>query len=77
MPSIQIKNVPEQAHAVLRERAARAHQSLQEYLLGRLIAETERPTMAELMAEIEGREDNIEVAPGVLVDLLHEERAGR
>jgi len=32
MPSVQIKDVPEQTHAVLRQRAAAAHQSLQEYL---------------------------------------------
>ncbi|MGH3595358.1 MAG: FitA-like ribbon-helix-helix domain-containing protein, partial [Mycobacterium sp.] len=32
MPSVQIKDVPENVHRVLRERAARAHQSLQEYL---------------------------------------------
>jgi len=29
---VQIKDVPEQTHAVLRQRAAAAHQSLQEYL---------------------------------------------
>ena len=37
MPSVQIKDVPEQTHAVLRQRAAAAHQSLQEYLRARLI----------------------------------------
>jgi hypothetical protein len=30
MTSVQIKGVPEQTHAVLRQRAALAHQSLQE-----------------------------------------------
>jgi plasmid stability protein len=30
MPSVQIKDVPERTHAVLRPRAAAAHQSLQE-----------------------------------------------
>jgi plasmid stability protein len=37
MVSIQIKGVPEETHAVLRRRAAMAHQSLQEYLRSRLI----------------------------------------
>ena len=36
MPSVQIKDVPEGTHAVLRQRAAAAHQSLQEYLLWQL-----------------------------------------
>jgi plasmid stability protein len=49
MPSVQIKNVPEQTHAVLRQRAAAAHQSLQEYLRARLIEEASEPTLEELL----------------------------
>ena len=45
MPSVQVKDVPEHTHAVLRRRAAAAHQSLQEYLRMRLIAEAETPTV--------------------------------
>ncbi|WP_420891120.1 FitA-like ribbon-helix-helix domain-containing protein, partial [Mycobacterium persicum] len=45
MPSVQIKDVPEDTHRVLRERAARAHQSLQEYLRSRLIADANQPTL--------------------------------
>lgn len=49
MPSVQIKDVPEQTHAVLRQRAARAHQSLQEYLRSRLIDEARMPTVEEVL----------------------------
>lgn len=49
MPNVQIKDVPPETHAVLRARAARAHQSLQEYLLGRLIAEASTPTVDEVL----------------------------
>ncbi|CAN5294459.1 hypothetical protein BH18ACT5_BH18ACT5_00680 [soil metagenome] len=45
MPSIQIKEVPDRVHATLRRRAAMAGQSLQEYLLSRLIADADRPTL--------------------------------
>ena len=55
MPSVQIKNVPAKTHAVLRRRAAAAHQSLQEYLRARLIAEAERPTVAEVLDRAAGR----------------------
>ena len=55
MPSIQIKDVPEQAHAVLRQRAAAAHQSLQEYLRSRLIDEASRPTLDEVLDRAGGR----------------------
>ncbi len=49
VPSVQIKDVPESTHAVLRQRAAAAHQSLQEYLRSRLIAEASRPTVEEVL----------------------------
>jgi hypothetical protein len=55
MPSIQIKGVPEEVHAVLRRRAASARQSLQEYLLSRLIEEASRPTLEEVLDRAGGR----------------------
>src|ERR1700757_698700 len=55
MPSVQIKDVPEDTHRVLRERAARAHQSLQEYLRSRLIAEANQPTLDEVLARVAAR----------------------
>jgi plasmid stability protein len=39
MPSVQIKNVPDDVHRTLRTRAAAAGQSLQEYLLALLVEE--------------------------------------
>lgn len=55
MPSVQIKNVPEQTHAILRQRAAAAHQSLQEYLRARLIEEASEPTLDEVLDRAGGR----------------------
>ena len=55
MPSVQIKDVPEQTHAVLRQRAAAAHQSLQEYLRARLIEEASQPTLEEILDRAGGR----------------------
>jgi hypothetical protein len=55
MPSVQIKDVPEHTHAVLRRRAAAAHQSLQEYLRGRLIDEASEPTLDEVLDRAGGR----------------------
>ncbi len=52
MPSVQIKDVPAETHAVLRRRAAEAGQSLQEYLRSRLIEEASRPTLEEVLARI-------------------------
>ncbi len=55
MPSVQIKDVPEPIHAILRQRAAAAHQSLQEYLRARLIEEASEPTLDEVLDRAGGR----------------------
>ena len=55
MPSVHIRNVPEYTHAVLRQRAAAAHQSLQEYLRARLIEEASEPTLDEILDRAGGR----------------------
>jgi len=48
VPSIQVKDVPDDVHAVLRRRAAAAGQSLQEYLLGRLVEDARTMTVDEV-----------------------------
>ena len=55
VPSIQVKDVPVEVHAVLRRRAAAAGQSLQEYLLARLVADAEVPTLDEVLDRAGGR----------------------
>jgi plasmid stability protein len=55
MPSVQIKDFPDDVHAVLRQRAAAAHQSLQEYLRTKLIEEAGRPTVDEVLDRAGGR----------------------
>jgi hypothetical protein len=52
---VQIKGVPEPVHAELRRRAAIAGQSLQEYLLSRLIEETSHPPLSEVLDRAGGR----------------------
>ena len=76
MPSVQIKDVPDDVHAVLRQRAALAHQSLQEYLLSWLIVETSRPTLDEVLARAGGRSGG-SVPLKAAAKTLREERARR
>ena len=73
MATIQIKNVPDAAHAVLRQRAAAAGQSLQEYLLGKIVASTRKPTLDEVLNRIEYRSGG-SVPLGAAADQLREER---
>lgn len=76
MPSVQIKDVPDDTHRVLRERAARAHQSLQEYLRSRLIAEAKEPTFEEVLDRAATRNGG-DVSFGTAVDQLRAERDRR
>ncbi|MDQ3677970.1 MAG: hypothetical protein M3401_14445 [Actinomycetota bacterium] len=76
MPSIQIKDVPEETHAVLRQRAAAARQSLQEYLRSRLIDEAGTPTLDEILDRAGGRAGG-SVPFSVSAETLREDRARR
>lgn len=49
MKNVQVRNVPERVHRVLRRRAAEAGQSLQEYLLKLLEESAARPSMKEFL----------------------------
>lgn len=55
MATIQTKNVPDDVHQKLRERAAAAGKSLQEYTLGLFVRETRQPTLNEVLDRIEHR----------------------
>ncbi len=49
---IQIRNVPDTVHRVLKARAAREGMSLSDYIKRELSAQTKRPTMEEWLDEI-------------------------
>jgi len=55
MPSIQVKDVPDEVHAELRRRAANSGKSLQEYLLAHLIDEAHQPSLDELLDRVDQR----------------------
>lgn len=55
MPSVQIRNVPEEAHRRLKARAAMRGQSLSEYALMELLISLDRPTIEELAARVRAR----------------------
>ena len=55
VPSIQVKDVPDEVHATLRRRAAAAGMSMQEYLLARLEEDASTPTLEEVLDRAGGR----------------------
>ena len=50
---IQVRNVPEKIHRILKVRAAQAGTTLSEYLLAELTQIAERPTLEDVLARME------------------------
>jgi plasmid stability protein len=75
MSSLQIRDIPETTHRVLKQRAAAAGQSLSEYALGQLTMLTDRPTIAELSSRIEANSTPAPTTPAA--DILRAERDSR
>jgi hypothetical protein len=76
MATIQIKNVSDKAHAVLRQRAAAAGQSLQEYMLAWIERSASRPTVDEVLDRVSHRSGG-RLSAGDVVRQLREERDHR
>jgi hypothetical protein len=55
VPNVLIRELPDDVHAELQERAARQGQSLQQYLVGELTRLAAVPTLDELLDRIEHR----------------------
>lgn len=55
MKSLQVRNVPEPTHNVLRQRAAAAGMSLSDYVLAELERIASRPSVAEVLRRAEAR----------------------
>jgi plasmid stability protein len=53
---IQVRNVSDSVHRILKSRAAQAGMSLSDYLLAELRQIAERPTMDELRKRLQQRE---------------------
>ncbi|MDT5066995.1 MAG: antitoxin FitA [Mycobacterium sp.] len=64
MVAITVRDVPDGVRDELAARAARAGQSLQEYLRGLLVATADKPTVDEVLARARARV----AATGVRVD---------
>lgn len=75
MGTLQVRGVPDDVSRVLKERAARAGQSLSEYVLTELKRLASQPTIDELWERIKAKGP---VDPGVsATDIIRAERAER
>ncbi len=72
---IQVRNVPDNVHRILKSRAAQAGMSLSDYLLAELRKIAERPTMEELRKRLQQMEPvNLPVSAA---EMVREEREKR
>ena len=74
--TIQVRDVPEDVHEVLRVRAARAGLSLSEYLRREVSGLARRPTAEEFLARVTARDDAA-VDTEQIVAEIHAERDTR
>lgn len=55
MPNILVRDLPDDVHGALQQRAEQQGQSLQQYLTNQLTRLVERPTTEELFARVDRR----------------------
>lgn len=77
MPSVQIKNVPPDVHQILRERASKAGQSLQAYLLAGLEEQASKPTNEEVFDRINKECSGGDVSFEFATRVIREDRDAR
>jgi plasmid stability protein len=75
MATVQIKNVPSDVHQILRDRASKAGQSLQAYLLAQLEEQASKPTIKELFERVE--HSGGQLSPARAAKLVREDRDAR
>ena len=74
MKNIQIRNVPERTHSVLRRRAAASGKSLQEYLLSMVNDAAAKPSVEEVLQRVE-RRSGAAISMKEVVAALRQDRA--
>ena len=74
MPNLLVRDIPEEVHAALAQRAKQEGQSLQQYLARELTRLAEKPSVSQVLDRIEERNGG-EVGLGQAVEDLARERA--
>lgn len=74
--NVAVRDVPEDVHAALQRRAEHRRQSLQQYLATELRRIAERPSIGEVLDEVETQHGG-RVGPATAVAHVEEERGQR
>lgn len=73
MPNVLVRDLPDDIHSALQRRAAASGQSLQQYLVAELTRLAARPTLSDVIAQIEALQGG-HVGLSTAVADLHAER---
>jgi plasmid stability protein len=76
MATIQVRNIPDDVYLTYRSRALAARQSVQEYLLDKLVTDARRPTVRGWMREARANA-TADVMTTDVLDAIDEGRSGR
>ena len=77
MATIQIRNVPAEAHDQLQRRASNSGRSLQQYMLDAVCREAEMASMEELLARNRAEAlayGEIDLDPALIVEIIRSDR---
>jgi plasmid stability protein len=74
MPNLLVRDVPDDVHAALQQRAERQGQSLQQFLTAELRRLARRPSVDEVLDRIERRRDGGHVGLARAAQDLREDR---
>ncbi len=77
MPNVLIRNLDPAVHSVLTARAEARGQSLQQYLTAELTEMAGKPTLTELIEEIQQQPAQPRISPDDIISAIHEGREGR
>jgi antitoxin FitA len=72
---LQVRNVPEDVHARLKERARAAGMSMSEYVLRELKELADKPSLDEIWRRAEARDSSVSLAEAA--QLIRDERDAR
>ena len=76
MTMLQVRNMPEEMHRLLKARAAMAGMSMSDYVLRELQRTLERPERAELLRRLSENPRKVSSSPTALIREERDARAG-
>lgn len=76
MAALQVRNVPDDVHQLLRERAEKEGRTISEIVLSMLEREVRRPRMHDWL-DLVAKTPSVDISTDEIVEMIHEGRSER